>query len=488
MRHVTRRPGFIFCATLLCGLALSQASFATTYYVDASAAADTGSGTQAAPKKYIQSGVALMSSNGGDEVVIAPGTYSNAKDAIVNPTAGKAGAYNVIRAATDGTVTVKSEFTLGNSAHYVRIEGLKFDAQETKVIEGSFVKIMRCSFKGGPATGNNVTVQIGSNDATPGASNILVEDSWVYGTGGRYKLLVYNSDKVVLRRVLVRHDGGWTYDGSNPQGGITIYDSTNVELQNGIVIDGMPNLTGFESNIYLVANHTTSQNAGNVFVRGTTVLGGGGNGIAWDGASAYTSSLLEDVIVWGSSAGGIASNGSPNTGTINRATVKSGGTGFADWDGSSRITISSSIAYQNSNAACEGFSMSSSYASGNGSNNCGTTLDPITNGLKYLFRAEPGSKLATGGANGGAAGAQITKRIGTSGTLYGETGYNTVTNEDLWPWPYEARLKADLAETNSRGFSASSKTLTDYLWEQLGNTSPVGGALIPSPPTALVVL
>ena len=488
MRHVTRRPGFFFCTALLAGLALSQASFATTYYVDTNAAADSGSGTQASPKKYIQSGVALMSSNGGDEVVIAPGTYSNAKDAIVNPTAGKSGAYNVIRAATDGTVTVKSEFTLGNSAHYLRIEGMKFDAQETKVIEGSFVKVMRCSFKGGPATGNNVTVQIGSNDATPGASNILVEDSWVYGTGGRYKLLVYNSDKVVLRRVLVRHDGGWTYDGSNPQGGITIYDSTNVELQNGIVIDGMPNLTGFESNIYLVANHTTSQNAGNVFVRGTTVLGGGGNGIAWDGSSAYTSSLLEDVVVWGSSAGGIASNGSPNTGTINRATVKSGGTGFADWDGGSHITISSSIAYQNSNAACEGFSMSSSYASGNGSNNCGTALDPLTNGLKYLFRSEPGSKLATGGVSGGAAGAQIIKRIGTSGTLYGETGYNTATNEDLWPWPNEARLKADLAETNSRGFSASAKTLTDYLWEQLGNTSPVSGALIPSPPTALVAL
>ena len=486
MRQVTRRP--VFIATLLCGLALSQASLATTYYVDASAAADTGSGTQASPKKYIQSGVALMSGNGGDEVVIAPGTYSNAKDAIVNPTAGKAGAYNVIRAATEGTVIVKSEFTLGNSAHYLRIEGLKFDAQETKVIEGSFVKVMRCSFKGGPATGNNVTVQIGSNDATPGASDILIEDSWVYGTGGRYKLLVYNSNRVVLRRVLVRHDGGWTYDGSNPQGGITIYDSTNVELQNGFVIDGMPNLTGFESNIYLVANHTTSQNAGNVFVRGTTVIGGGGNGIAWDGASAYTGSLLEDVVVWGSSAGGIASNGSPNVGTINRATVKSGGAGFADWDGSSRITISSSIAYQNANAACEGFSMTSSFAFGNGSNNCGTTLDPLANGLKYLLRAEPGSKLATSGVGGGPVGAQIVKRMGTSGTLYGEAGYNTLTNEDLWPYPNETRIKSDLAETNSRGFSASAKSFTDWIWEQLGNTSPVGGAVIPSPPTALVVL
>src|SRR6185436_6195759 len=98
-------------------------------------------------------------------------------------------------------------------------------------------------------------------------------------------------------------------------------------------------------------------------------LGGGGNGISWDGSAAYSSSLLEDVVVWGSSAGGIASNGSPNVGTITRATVKSGGTGFADWDGGSRLTISSSIAYQNSNSACESVSASSSVSFDNGSNN-----------------------------------------------------------------------------------------------------------------------
>jgi hypothetical protein len=486
MRHVIRRP--VFIATLLAGLALSQASFATTYYVDGSAAADTGSGTQAAPKKYIQSGIALMSSSGGDEVVIAPGTYTNAKDSINNPTKGKAGAYNVIRAATDGTVTIKAGFDLGTGDHYLRFEGLKFDLQDVKVIMGRYVKVLRCSFKGGPATGNNVTLQIGSNDQTPGAQYILLEDSWVYGPGGRYKILVYNADKVILRRVLARHDGGWTYDNNNPEAGITIYDSTNIELQNGLVIDSMPNLPAFESNIYLVANRTTSQAAGNVAVRGSIVLGGGGNGIAWDGSSAYTSSLLEDVVVWGPSAGGIASNGSPNTGTINRATVKSGGTGFADWDGASRITITSSIAYQNSNAACEGLNMSGSISFGNGSNNCGTALDPLTNGLKYLLRIEPGSKLATAGSGGGQVGAQIVKRIGESGTLFGDAGYNTVTSEDLWPWPNEARIKADLAESSSRGFSAGSKSLTDYLWEQLGNTSPVSGALIPSPPTALIAL
>ncbi|HEX5160347.1 MAG TPA: hypothetical protein VFV88_01405 [Steroidobacteraceae bacterium] len=458
---------------LLAGLLAAQASFAATYYVDASAAKDSGNGSQASPKKYIQSGISLMSSRGGDTLIIAPGTYSNRRDAIVSPTRGKAGAYNVIKAATDGSVILKGAFELGAGDHYLRFEGLKFDQQDVKVILGRYVKIMRCAFKGGPPIGNNVTLQIGTNDNTPGAQYILVEDSWVYGPGGRYKILVYNSDRIVLRRVLVRHDGGWLYDGSNPQAGIAIYDSTNVELQNGIVIDSMPGLPAFESNIYLVANGTTSQRAGNVAVRGSIVLGGGGNGIAWDGSAAYSNSLLEDVVVWGSSAGGIASNGSPNVGTITRATVKSGGTGFADWDGGSRLAISSSIAYQNSNSACDGVNASHSVSFGNGSDNCGTAFDPTTNGLKYILRVEPGSRLSAAGANGGHAGANIVKRIGVGGTLYGETGYDQVTDEDLWPWPNETRIKTDLAEGNSRGFSASSKTLTNYLWEILGNPSPV---------------
>jgi hypothetical protein len=72
------------------------------------------------------------------------------------------------------------------------------------------------------------------------------------------------------------------------------------------------------------------------------------------------------------------------------------------------------------------------------------------------------------------------KRIGVSGTLWGETGYDTVTDEDLWPWPNEARIKSDFSEVSGvgqRGFTSAatpSKTLTEYLWEQLGNPLPAG--------------
>ena len=56
----------------------SGSAHAATYYVNAAAANDSGSGSLSSPKKYISSGVALMSTTGGDILIIASGTYGNA--------------------------------------------------------------------------------------------------------------------------------------------------------------------------------------------------------------------------------------------------------------------------------------------------------------------------------------------------------------------------------------------------------------------------
>ncbi len=466
------------------GLSATVSAHAAIYYVDALIGNDSAAGSQVAPKKTIAGGLKMLSSSGGDVVQINAGTYA---ESVSSVTAGKSGAYNVVRATVDGTVVIKGALDLGTGDHFLQFEGLKWDDQSTKVILGRYLKFLRCAFKGGPSSGNVVTVQIGSNDNTPGAQFVLLEDSWVYGLGGRYKVLVYNSDKIVLRRVVVRHDGGWTYDGNNPEAGIALYDSTNVEMQNSMVVDSLTGLPGWESNVYLVSNSTTSQRAANVNVRGSIVLGGGGNGMAWDGASAYLSSLLEDVVVWGPTAGGIATNGSANKGTVNRATVKSGGAAFADWKSAGGVNITNSIAYQNSGNACESISATTSVAFGNGGNNCGTTLDPTKNGLKFLPRIESGSPLATMGSGGGQIGAQIVNKMGVSGTLWGDTGYNTLQSDSLWPWPYESRIKADMSEVNSRGFTTSTLSLTDYLWAQLGTASPIAKGAVPNPPTDVSV-
>jgi len=124
-----------------------------------------------------------------------------------------------------------------------------------------------------------------------------------------------------------------------------------------------------------------------------------------------------------------------------------------------------------------------------------------TGGLKYPVRIEDGSNLQGVGEGGADIGANIIKRYGVSGTLYGETGYNTLTDEDLWPFPNEDKIKERMKVYNrwdpydnidpnnasnpdtyvngARGFCADgnglyggSITLTSYIWESLGNPCP----------------
>ena len=49
-------------------------------------------------------------------------------------------------------------------------------------------------------------------------------------------------------------------------------------------------------------------------------------------------------------------------------------------------------------------------------------INPLNNGLKYLPRIEQDSVLATSGEGGGQIGATIIKRLGKSGSLYGDSG------------------------------------------------------------------
>ena len=68
----------------------------------------------------------------------------------------------------------------------------------------------------------------------------------------------------------------------------------------------------------------------------------------------------------------------------------------------------------------------------------------------------------------GQVGAQIVNRIGVNGSMFDDAGFNAETTEDLWPWPYEDRLRSDLcADGIVRGFCAKGLSLTDYVWNYL---------------------
>jgi len=395
------------------------------------------------PGESISAAVAQLQPGG--TVVIKAGTYS-----AFSLKACTADKWCTIKAETDGTVNVTG-FSVGAGNWYTRLEGLKFSGSNTKTITGSYLKVMRSAFQGGPSSGNAVSVQIGSNDTTPGASNILFEDVWVYGAGGRYKVLVYNSEKVVLRRVVVRHDGGWTYDSRNPQGGFSLYDSKDIACQDCLFVDPASGLNGFEAGIYLVSNGTTSIKQSNVSVNGGIVIGSPANGLAAEGNGSAATYALSNVVIHGS-GGGVATNNSGHIVTLTGAYVNTKGTAYARWASSGSLTVRNCI----NNA-------SGSASSGASMTNCATN-PTSAQGLKYPVRVEAGSTLASSGI-----GPDVTKRIGVSGTMFGEPGYDSVLAESLWPYPNESRIKTDFDSVRA---AFGGKSLTDYVWEQLGTASP----------------
>jgi len=104
-----------------------------------------------------------------------------------------------------------------------------------------------------------------------------------------------------------------------------------------------------------------------------------------------------------------------------------------------------------------------------------------TAALKYLTRIEDGSDLDGAASDGGDIGPTILKKIGVDGTFYGETGYDTETTENLWPWPNEDIIREHMRAysydngnlTGARGFCADGQTLSKYIWGYLGNDVPL---------------
>lgn len=366
----------------------------------------------------------------GGTVVVRPGSYS-----AFSLKACTSSAWCRVMAQVDGTVTV-SGLNIGGGSWYTSIEGFKFTGSGQKVITGNYLKFKRDAFVGGPTSGNTVIVQIGSNNSTPGADHVLVEDSWVYGPGGRYKVLVYNATNIVLRRVVTRTDAGYNNSDGAPEADITVYDSRNVEVQNAIALDGQGS-GAYVAVFYNALNAGTSTPNATRAWRGNIAIKGSGYYMGTEGSSGITGLVVEDGAAIGGTYGVSQMKG---TGNIYRrmTLLNSTGDGFGVFGGSA--TVANSIVAGQRGSAFSGVSCAT----------CATT----TSGLRNLVEPVNGK------------GATIVNRIGVSGTLYGETGFDQVTADALWPWPNQDRIKADFDTVRP---SFGGKTLTNYVWEQLGN-------------------
>jgi hypothetical protein len=524
-------------AVCLC-LFLSSTAYATTYY---SSTGGSGSTCSVGSPCSISSGIAKMSASGGDTLIVNDGTYGVGLSGL---TSGTSGAYNIVKAANDG-LAIFTSLTIEETKQYLQVEGFRFNQTGSgeSQMYGQYQKILRCSFNGGPYTGNSVQVAIGCNpDYTYHASDTLMEDCLFYGLGGRYNLLAYNADNVVFRRCVVRHDGAWGEDGAqnNPESGIMLYNSKHVEVQNCIVIDSNlaassspcssghgPNCTGYAywDQAYYCGCNTSSPATiyKNEYIsyRGNIALNGNSSGFRLDGSCDVTIDNFVDNIVYDvgrntTTQGGLIDGSSNHTSIISGATHNTFGNStistytynsslqsfvLGAWSSGSK-TITNSLMWKWDTDNINGFT--NSYADRYNINNlgscsnCVTTNPTLTANLKYLPRLETGSSLLTAGQAGTRMGAEVLKKIGVSGTLYGETGYNTTTTDNLWPWPYEDRIKSEMsgvATVGNRGFTTYSgldgvhNTLTSYVWEYLGNQIPSdvygGGSDTTSPDTTI---
>ncbi len=501
---------------------------------------------------------ALTTMKGGDELIIADGRYTGADNIIdvsnsKQPPEGSASAYTTIKAENEGQVildgegarrviyiagdeTVDGSSGLGYPCNYIEIRGLISANSSTTGIyvrNAKYIKIINCGIVD-PGDGN----QSGLNLAY--SSYGLVEGCYAWGAG-RYKFATYHSDHIVFRNLVARMDRA---NPNDPVGEYSAYQSTNVEIQNCIAIDGdqpdyVINVTNYAGSFNVPMTYPDTSNDGPVHFTnciGLNVVNRFGgyawnankpsdayvtNSVGWD----YTTPDAKDFIhSQGSSVIENCTFGEVNTKENNDVTYA----WYNGWKDGNNTTSENNIWFNFKNGGLFYDLESSNYnniyglddgysidVNGKASTNT-ISYNPKDNGLKYITRIEPGSALALAGENGTYIGANIIYQYGKSGTMWGEYGYNKLQDGTdgqeiikLWPFPNEDIIKEKMAAysydggklTGKRGFCADGKqlngidniTLTSYIWEYLGNQMPddiysgVRGSYEDTPPVPPVV-
>lgn len=468
----SRRTAFPLAILLLFLMCATAA--AATYHVSPKGRNLSGSGSADSPWKTV--GYGLRRIRGGDTLVLGSGTYASPDDAISTPPRGAPGRETVICAERDGTVVITSPqgLSLTHDVSHVRIEGLKFDAPHSKRILGNHVRILRTAFKGGPAEENTVQVGIGSKDHND-TRCILLEDCWVYGPGGRYNILIYNSRQVVLRRLVIRHDGGWKDKKWDPEAATCAYNSSQVSYQNVIVVDSnRPDYHNWYGSFYSTADSRERE----ISWRGCIALNNRGTGLGVDPkySGAIDNLLIWNVISfandWGITLG---SSGTVN-GLIDRVTVgktSPQGEGIAKWGNQGSVRVRKGLVFDVGVSSFRGVEILPE--NGGFSNRRKASIFYLPQGASKTGRWQAGQPEGDG------IGAEIMNRIGATGAYYEDQEWDTVTSDPLWPWPFEDRIKGDFSEVDSRGFAAQGKglyggeiSLTSYVWEFLGHPCPPG--------------
>ena len=421
----------------------------------------------------------------GDTLLVADGSYSSP-----SPPAGKSGAAGsniIIQAINPGGAQITALNLRGNS--YLSFIGFKITGTQNAVFvesNGVGAPSHHLTFQQIGFTCTDVTLNdnecFGLGDGT---HHVLLEDSWGWG-GGRYTVMCYGGDGGsppnltcdynTFRRLVLRM-GPSTSTGGNPQAALALYYAGNNIVENVIALDGKPASDSSNSAFY-ITGHAPPPNADFNKFYGVIALNNLGAGLYVDCPGAVCNfTEVHNSVFWASAEYATAMGGDPgncnNTIFDHSTMARAGGSTHGyDADGCTGTAITNNAFYSNGGyGARQGGTGSTTTNHHNGyfgnvlgartGLSAGTgdlTSDP---GFLYITRIEAASPYKSAGSSGD-IGANVINRY-QDGVLTGTA---------LWPWPNEARIRTEMCNGVTGGWCSSGKTLTRYIWEYLGNTSP----------------
>ncbi|MFH0909481.1 MAG: putative Ig domain-containing protein [bacterium] len=459
-------------------------------------------------------GGAIAAMSAGEAVIVNDGSYYGTANFIDDMPGGTSRTVaTTIRARHALEVTIKNSGSLGYYDHpievtdrYIRVDGFIVVLADTTYppaiveLSGSHNVVKNCI-----AIRKGVMDNYGSWFSVGGVSN-LVEDC--AGAGhARYGFVCGSATAATSHNVFRRCVGRADYsDSDQPMATFCFYGNNSgdqaeyMAFQNCIAIDGNQCDTGYGLYAYIWGGFYFPKNTDHAVLRGCLVVhvdnAYGGYAVKELGGHDLT---MSDCVSWdnanskGGSSGGLWMSGSQGNIDIRHCTFGDSDCGMRNNSSGTNQHITDCLFTDNASIGTVGLWASQTYNGFNpGAQAFGTLYVTSSHSPAYMVRIEDGSDYDNAGSSGGDIGATILKRHGADGAAWGDPGWDTLSDVNLWPYPNEEKIRALFREANppnagsvpttndtTRGFCSDGQTLTKYVWEYLGRTIPpdiYGGA------------